>query len=414
MGMRSSALQLLDLFRSGLRGGQFVGRAYGTELSPMQSLMLDEIQRGLYTSQKELAKLFGIDRSNISRALSTLSEAGYLQAPREDSSVSHYEITKEGKAFLLKKRQFNDQLIKNRTKNFSIKEKEKLGRLLNQFADYQEAPPIKLHSGESEIFGAIRRLTYAHGVGTQNFIGSDVPFIDWTILSEIHYDRRDASAIVEVLGIKQSMLSINLRRFEKEALLIVGQHPEDKRMRVLTLTSKGEQVLVKVEKRAEEFFGSALKRLSATDRTALLDLFEKFQAKQTVCTDEVEVAEKYIARIARLPSEREILRWTFIACAQSCKSPPWLGGEFFSRKNLCIGMYNNEVCVAGFEIKHSDERARVLHAFAHASAVKELPIKTLEKILLGFASDLKIHKDLTHQWKLSQNPCAFSETPDKS
>jgi len=264
---------LLDLFRYCLHDGQFLGRAYGSSLSPNQSLILDEINRGRYVTQGALAKLFNLHQSNISRAIHRLITLGYLSKTRSDKL--NLSLTSKGSAFIKTKSRFNSELVSRRCERLSAKEISTLESLITLFADYSGAPQIDARTGESPIFIAIRRLTYSHGLTNGSYFGSDVSSVEWSILSEIFYDRRNTNEISNILGIKQNTLSLLIKEATK-----LGHIQRDLkssgRSLVFKLTKSGRERLQTVENKAIHELNIALCQMPEKDQVIFITYFAKY------------------------------------------------------------------------------------------------------------------------------------------
>ena len=93
------------------------------------------------------------------------------------------------------------------------------------------------------------------------------------------------SEIADYIGIDRTATSRALRRLDEMALITRAHHADDKRARKVSLTPKGEDLLLQAIKAAEENAAHFRAKLSWYEANALSDILKKLMADEALNVD---------------------------------------------------------------------------------------------------------------------------------
>ncbi len=278
--MRTVNLRMLDLLRVNQQKAEFVGTAYGTELSITETFTLVELDIDPTRTSKLIADLLGLDKSTVSRAIVSLAKRQYLhvELSKEDLRKHDVSLTRRGKEFLALHDAANERQLASWSSNVTVDELAELQNCLRIFADGCGANPVRLRPKESILLIEMRRLTRAFGLLSPSFSGSGYSATIWQILSEIEYaaTSRRSIDLCKLFLMKPNTLSQILTRLEKTRLISKKRLSTDKRNFSLTLTSKGKEALQEIESCASKLIDRGLARMSSEQIERFLSLFGRY------------------------------------------------------------------------------------------------------------------------------------------
>lgn len=283
---RSIALAVLDLLREHLIAVQYADSAYGTEVSNVQASLLGEIVRRIDPSVEELSRILLTTPSTVSRQLAALVEGGYITIAKDpnDARRNNYTLTQKGMQFIRIHWRMSEELTQRGSAALSPTERVDVEELLQVLLGYDPRCELVALPHESTITLSLRALAFAHGVLSDNYLGSTYSSRDWLILSEILYNQRSPSQLAELLRSPPSTISIRLKALKKNRLISNERDVHDKRARNLALTQCGMQAITAIEECAERVIGAPLQALDTATQEHYLDAFAKYVRGISTCT----------------------------------------------------------------------------------------------------------------------------------
>lgn len=376
---RSIYLQLLDHLRTNLRNAQFVDSAYGTELSNTQARILDEWNRAPSATFETLGRLLGLDRTTVSRSISKLVQKGYLTYGRSkaDQRRKRVAITKKGQDFIALQIEFTDKQVRLQSHRLNSPEALELASYLKEFADGSGAHQLHKLPGENDITIQFRRLTYAHGVISDNYLNSNQSAATWLILSEIEYRKTQARQLEKVLHIPQSTLSVRLKKLHLLGLISNQYNSNDKREKIIKLTKSGKLQLRAIEHKAEVSFKLALKQLPSWHVQRFTLLLGKYVGED-LQVNEIYLGEELTMRACKDEKLLESLRWKAIKNLAQLSPDYPLGSTLFSSENEVFAINQNGENIGGVELSRISKNYYLAINFF---IDREIPISfTLEEL----------------------------------
>jgi DNA-binding MarR family transcriptional regulator len=275
---RSIALTVLDLLREHLIAVQYADSAYGTEVSNVQASLLGEIVRRTDPSIEELGRILVTTPSTVSRQLTALVEGGYINIAKDpnDARRNNYTLTPKGMQFIRIHWRMSEELTQQGSAPLSATERGSVEELLRVLLGHDPRCELVALPHESTITLSLRALAFAHGVLSDNYLGSAYSSRDWLILSEILYNQRNPGQLAELLRTPPSTISIRLKALKKNGLISNERDAYDKRARNLALTQCGMQAVAAIEDCAERVIGTPLQALDTATQERYLDAFTKY------------------------------------------------------------------------------------------------------------------------------------------
>ncbi len=246
--------RFLGFVRAFQERNQFIVRAYKTDLLPVESHILTEIDTHGKLTGSELADYLNISPARLSLLLKNLKKRKLVQLipNKEESLRKPYGLTANGKRLLKELDQQADEQLERMTCVFSAREIGELSDFFRLFSDGVGAPLSSARSAEHPLRFVARRLTRWLGQLGNNFFESGVSPLEWHILHAIHDDDGKAisSGLAERFNTSKQLISKSLKRLERKKLISGKAGIKDRRQRHFRLTAKGENVIAALEKRA--------------------------------------------------------------------------------------------------------------------------------------------------------------------
>lgn len=124
-----------------------------------------------------------------------------------------------------------------------------------------------------------RFYTNIIGVVNQHILNSDYTLTEVRTLYEIYFTENcSAKMIKEYLNIDWGYLSRILNKFVKKGFIIKKTSKEDKRLSILTLSSKGEKEFLKLNQNSENEVLKMISKLSSAEKNELTELMERIKS----------------------------------------------------------------------------------------------------------------------------------------
>jgi DNA-binding MarR family transcriptional regulator len=277
------ASEFFELARLYNLHGKFAGGVYNTELSPLEAYIILEIDINPNSSINEIAKILGAERSTVSRAMTRLEKSDYVSYKNSeiDKRRKDLYLTNKGSDFLLIHDQFNNRLIKELSRGLNHFELSELSGYLTYWAEKDGALPLKLRKGENSLLKGVRGLARSWNAIGDSFLGTKYSVLHWQILTELtlHDEGIRPSVFAEQLGLKRNTLSQIINRFEQVGLVKRNVDSSDGRGFLLSITTKGQDVLKEIQKAGASRIEKSLGELSPAKREEFLSLWRRYVSK---------------------------------------------------------------------------------------------------------------------------------------
>jgi DNA-binding MarR family transcriptional regulator len=255
------------------RHSKFIGTAYRSELTLLETYTLMEVGRDTTLSIAELVTLLISQRSTVTRAISRLIRERYIRRlqDRDDRRAARFELLQRGIDFLSavdkENREFTDRFLPH----LSLRDLEVMKLAQRLLSDVVSAPPVLLRPGEHPFEEGVRRVTRAMGFIGPSLCGSGFSSTVWQILSAINdfSGSLSISELSEMLSMHIATLSQTVARYQQQGWVQRSVSENDARRRVLTLRHKGLAVLLRINQAGADYIVKSF-------RTQPLEVMEEF------------------------------------------------------------------------------------------------------------------------------------------
>ncbi|MFI0735149.1 GNAT family N-acetyltransferase [Streptomyces sp. NPDC021225] len=129
-----------------------------------------------------------------------------------------------------------------------------------------------------------RTVTERVGVLHDHYLGRDRPIGEARLLWEIGEQGQDVRRLRERLGLDSGYVSRLLRALERDGLVTLEPHPEDRRVRTVRLTDAGRAERATLDRRSDELAGSLLEPLNDAQRARLVAAMAEVDRLLTAAT----------------------------------------------------------------------------------------------------------------------------------
>ncbi|MFI1335372.1 GNAT family N-acetyltransferase [Streptomyces sp. NPDC020845] len=136
-----------------------------------------------------------------------------------------------------------------------------------------------------------RTVTERVGVLHDHYLDRDRPIGEARLLWEIGEQGQDVRRLRERLGLDSGYVSRLLRSLERDGLVTLEPHPEDRRVRTVRLTDAGRAERATLDRRSDELAGSLLQPLNAAQRTRLVAAMAEVDRLLTAVTVTVDAVD---------------------------------------------------------------------------------------------------------------------------
>ncbi|WP_086860426.1 bifunctional helix-turn-helix transcriptional regulator/GNAT family N-acetyltransferase [Streptomyces milbemycinicus] len=136
-----------------------------------------------------------------------------------------------------------------------------------------------------------RTVTERVGVLHDHYLGRDRPIGEARLLWEIGEQGQDVRRLRERLGLDSGYVSRLLRALERDGLVTLEPHPEDRRVRTVRLTDAGRAERATLDRRSDELAGSLLEPLNSAQRTRLVAAMAEVERLLTAATVTVDAVD---------------------------------------------------------------------------------------------------------------------------
>jgi DNA-binding MarR family transcriptional regulator len=257
---------LFELFLDLPRINRFIDGSDSYGLSTFEIGLLLEISATPNLSVKDFHKFYSPDRTLLDRSVLELANLKFIKLTK--SSVDKRErcitITPHGVNAIRKLDDLFNGII-SRFKQYGSD--KQLNRVVDFFKliadnlDQKQRPPRK---GEHLYRSQQRRITRALKLHDRKWFGGDLNSQSIQILAllNLEVDEQTPTELGETFNIPTPLLQLTLRVLYEKGLISLTVHANDKRKKVVSITSRGKQVFSDTERNAFNLLSTATSKLS--------------------------------------------------------------------------------------------------------------------------------------------------------
>ncbi|MBX7138540.1 MAG: MarR family transcriptional regulator [Oligoflexia bacterium] len=366
--------KLYDLFLSFNRRLLKILSELKSPLNTNESHLLQEVYAGLGVA-RDLSQTLSLQKSTISRVLSSLSQQGLLivAGARDDRRVKTLKLSTAGLDLLLQ-----DIAIRNREVDLCVEplvqdERERLLKILHALANGLGAPVFHAQAEVNPLLVEIRRLTRAMGFIGPNCMGTGMSVAECQILHLLHQDHSELSMqeiAVKLSFAEPSEFSRLIKEMVRRGLVIKTAAKADRRRQILRLGARGRQTAQVNIERAAKWLQEGLKNVLADERRELIKLVEKFVNAPlafaiSALPEGVEI--RVLETAEELKAGRVFLIESYFRSNLAHQAPEVLAGS----SNLCVGAWIDRQIKALLEIQRGSRGKYVMHNLLVAKDVAQ-------------------------------------------
>jgi DNA-binding MarR family transcriptional regulator len=363
---RLQALQLKNLF---------ISRAYGTELTLIESHVLVELARADGVSQTTLIAALNLHKVVVSRAVASLKKSGLLhvKSSQGDARIKNCTLTSAGVATLKQLDAKANRLMQQFCSYLSKPQEAKLYSLWNALCDGLNAPPVVQRNGIHPLLVPGRRQSRCMGLlGTTVFGEVALSSLEWHWLSLVQSKQLiTAVELSQRLGLVPATGTALVRRITQRGFVSSASHPTDRRSQALQLTPTGERTLKKVEKAAVSQIERATEEISHADLSDMLNLFNRFGADLVSCPA-IDLTQDFTVRVITEDDDISDCRGFLLTALVEHRLQYTAVASVCDPHNVIVSLEDRKGRVALVEISSSGET--LLYAIAKKSTPRSVLI----------------------------------------
>ncbi len=249
---------------------RFVGNAYGSGLSLLDSRVLTDISSLDTVTASDLSASLELSRTVISRTVNELKARKVLsvRVDPSDGRRQFLHLTAKGTKTLADFDSRAEERLTTFCKNLSKGEPEKLFRYFDTFANGLGVPPLPYTRSENPLRAPIRRTTQGLGLLANQVFGTpDLSSIEWHILAKLQEQSNSilAKTFVAAFSLPANTVAGIIKRLIGRGWIVRVVDPRDRRQLQLSLSSEGRAFLRGVETAAVAQLRIALRDFSAQE-----------------------------------------------------------------------------------------------------------------------------------------------------
>jgi DNA-binding MarR family transcriptional regulator len=261
------------------RRSRFIGTAYRSELTLLETYSLMELARDPSLSIAQLVVLLISERSAVTRAVAKLVRNHYIRKlpGQGDRRTARFTLLQRGVEFLAavdrENREFTDMFLPHLdTSEIGVM---KLAQRL--LCEVVSAPPVFLRPNEHPFEEGIRRVTRAMGFIGPSLCGSRYSSTVWQLLSAVQEfsGSISISELSEMLSMHLATVSQTIARYQRRGWVQRGVCSTDARRRVLTIKRKGAEVVKHINQAGAEYIVKAFESQPVEVMQEFLRVFTK-------------------------------------------------------------------------------------------------------------------------------------------
>ena len=350
-------LKLHRLFRRLQQKNRFVSRSQDTALSLIESHTLIEVDGQGNIGVGELAKMFLVDKSSVSRALDSLERQGLItskQSP-EDARRRFTSVTTRGHHLLARLDENANSIMDGFAEHLRAREVGELRSFLKLLADGHGGAPSTVRKSDHPLRPEIRRLTRVLGLLGAKYLDLDISPTHWQVLSEVALNPhpQTPSSLCETLATPRNTMSQILGVLERDKLLTRETHRTDKRSSILSLTPLGHRRVKGVEKASRDRIYEALRDVPLRDLHRFIFLLDSFVGD--TFEGSARLADAFIMRGLSSNDERRAARAHILQYFQRHDLEEYVPEQLFASDSHCFGLYEDTQMRGACEIRTAED-----------------------------------------------------------
>lgn len=249
---------------------RFVGSAYESELSLLESRILTDISARDPVTASEISSSLGLSRTVISRAVHVLKSQKLvsIRLDTHDARRQFLRLTTKGHQMHAGLDKRAEEKLLSFCKNLSKGEPEQLEHYLTAFAEALGVAPLPYTRAEHPLRAPIRRVTQGLGLLSNQVFGrKDLSSVEWHILAKLQEQSNSilAKTFVSAFSIPANTVAGIIKRLIDRRWVVRVVDPRDRRQLQLCLSSEGWRFLQEIEMTAIEQLRDALRHFDTKD-----------------------------------------------------------------------------------------------------------------------------------------------------
>jgi DNA-binding MarR family transcriptional regulator len=307
----------LELLRLTQRRNRFVSKAEDSAFSLVESHIVVEIDASAELRAGDLVKRLRLDKSTISRALSSLRRRGLIQtiATGGKSRGAPTRLTIKGGAALAELDRGANLRMSQFCAALNAAEQRQLRDFFQLIGDGAEIESAPLRPVDHPIRNEIRRITRALGLLGVDVLHSGLSSIQWHALREIESATGDVSAqaLSEILNVAPNTMSSLVAVLTRKGLVQRRRAAHDARLFNLRLSTEGQRALKILRAEAAALFERSFAKLADEELALSVGLLERFASSPEADPEALFLQTRRISsdaefKQARVFALRELVR----------------------------------------------------------------------------------------------------------
>lgn|GEM_PF-5807606 len=359
---------------------RFVGNAYGSELSLLESRLITEIGSREEVTASDLATALGLSRTVISRSLKELKERKVVlfRTDREDARRQFLLLTAKGRKLLSEFDSHAEERLAAFCSNLSPLEFDKALRYITILADGLGAPTLPYTRDETPLRAPIRRVTQGLGLLSSHVFGArDLSSVEWHMLAKLQEQSNSilAKTFVAAFFLPANTVAGIMKRLMRRGWVRRVIDPRDRRQLQLSLTSDGRAFLSRIEDAAVEQLKGALRDLTTQELEEFEAILSTMIGTRTPSLLSPDGATLTLTHLTS-ETERSSARAFCAEHATRLGRGLFLKELFFSHSSGCFALVSNGQLYAVVELqllRDDPQTAQVVH-LAQLPLLDDLPM----------------------------------------
>ena len=354
--IKSNSIKIFNCLNQLQRVNQFVELIFKNEkYSRLEAYTLIELQTDPDVTIKQLTEMFHVDRSTVSRTLTSLKKrrlVSEFQVQGERSKL--FKITAKGTEIIKTMDEFATKIYKSREKLVGYKNVNLVIELYHLLADALEEPPLKARKTDLPYRVAQRRLTKAFKLLNEQAYNSETSQLAFQIIDSINtVETSTVTDLSNQLNVALVSVAASVNSLVKSGYLLKQESIYDKRSTSLILSKKGKDLHNTVQNAVTMDIEVAIKKTSAKKVAQMVDAFAKFVGLDSLKSTELDEVE------LKTPNERLQARSFYIKTLVQQKKDTQCYEVLFPSTRKCVGYFQNKklVGVRQWRFKPNSEKS---------------------------------------------------------
>lgn len=351
MPNKETYIRLHRALREFPRYNQFLDKAHGIELLPVESHILVEVDANEDITIQELSRILIIEKTAISKLIKSLISKKWMvfKASKSDLRQKPLQLTKLGKTVLKK----FDALANERLANFdciarlSSQERKGLVKLLTCLADCLAAPESLARDNEHFLRSSIRRLTRSFDLLGRRALGSELNTLEWQILLTVceNVEALTIGTLTEILSVSKPKTAIAIKKLESLSYIKRVKHLNDGRIFYINPTKQAFKFIDRLEQEAAHKY-STYKHLTDSDLAIVERWIRSAAVFYHIFQHNFVIAE---LKSWQLDETRKLCLNKYLSSIPTIMPPT----VCFSEENFCMNLTKDNVLFAACEFDNS-------------------------------------------------------------